>query len=76
MGPKRKSVGAIYMSVLGQKQTLGKGRVMSALPPKADMDQSGCDVRFVPLADIERGFPTTALSDRIVQVEDVNALAA
>jgi len=21
---------------------------MSALPPKADMDQSGCDVRFVP----------------------------
>ena len=28
---------------------------MSALPPKADMDHSGCDVRFVPLADIERG---------------------
>src|SRR5262249_8740202 len=25
---------------------------MSALPPKADMDQSGCDVRFVPKADI------------------------
>jgi hypothetical protein len=25
---------------------------MSALPPKADMDQSGCDVRFVPEADI------------------------
>jgi hypothetical protein len=23
---------------------------MSALPPKADMDQSGCDVRFVPAA--------------------------
>ena len=25
---------------------------MSALPPKADMDQSGCDVRFVPDSDI------------------------
>ena len=25
---------------------------MSALPPKADMDQQGCDVRFVPKADI------------------------
>ena len=25
---------------------------MSALPPKADMDQHGCDVRFVPKADI------------------------
>src|SRR6516225_8059860 len=27
---------------------------MSALPPKADMDQSGCNVRFVPKADIVR----------------------
>jgi len=25
---------------------------MSALPPKADMTQHGCDVRFVPKADI------------------------
>ena len=25
---------------------------MSALPPKADMDQQGCDVRFVPEADM------------------------
>jgi hypothetical protein len=24
---------------------------MSAIPPKADMDQPGCDVRFVPKAD-------------------------
>jgi hypothetical protein len=40
------------MSALGQKQTLANFRVMSALPPKADMDQSGCDVRFVPKADI------------------------
>ena len=26
---------------------------MSALPPKADMDQDGRDVRFVPIADVE-----------------------
>jgi hypothetical protein len=25
---------------------------MSALPPKGDMDQHRCDVRFVPKADI------------------------
>src|SRR6516165_12253230 len=42
------------MSALGQKRTLGDFRLMSALPPKADMDQSGCDVRFVPKADILR----------------------
>ena len=40
------------MSALGQKRTFGKVRVMSALPPKADMDQHRCDVRFVPKADI------------------------
>jgi len=40
------------MSALGQKQTLRRVRLMSALPPKADMDQQGCDVRFVPKADI------------------------
>src|SRR6516164_10225511 len=27
---------------------------ISALPPKADMDQSGCDVRFVPVSDTDR----------------------
>jgi hypothetical protein len=27
--------------------------LMSALPPKADMDQHGRDVRFVPKADIQ-----------------------
>src|SRR5262249_15570446 len=40
------------MSALGQKQTWKLVRVMSALPPKADMDQQGRDVRFVPIADI------------------------
>ena len=27
---------------------------MSALPPNADMDWRGCDVRYVPKADIPR----------------------
>ena len=39
------------MSALGQKRTLGHLRAMSALPPKADMDRQGCDVRFVPCVD-------------------------
>src|SRR5262249_16666723 len=42
------------MSALGQKRTLGHLRAMSALPPKADMDQHCRDVRFVPKADILR----------------------
>ena len=42
------------MSALGQKQTLSGVRSMSALPPKADIDQDGCNVRFVPEADILR----------------------
>ena len=41
------------MSALGQKQTLEHLRAMSALPPKADMDRHGHDVRFVPKADIK-----------------------
>jgi hypothetical protein len=36
------------MSVLGQKQTLHWSNLMSALPPKADMVQRSCDVRFLP----------------------------
>jgi hypothetical protein len=35
------------MSALAQKQTFDDVRRMSALPPKADMDQHGRDVRFV-----------------------------
>ena len=42
------------MSALGQKQTLGKVRLMSALPPKADIETQSRDVRFVPKADIMR----------------------
>jgi hypothetical protein len=38
------------MFALGQKQTFECVRAMSALPPKADVDQHGGDVRFVPKA--------------------------
>jgi len=40
------------MSALGQKQTSRLVRTMSALPPKADMDQYGRDVCLVPKADM------------------------
>ena len=40
------------MSALGQKQTFKRLLLMSALPPKADMAQHSCDVRFVPKADM------------------------
>jgi hypothetical protein len=40
------------MSALGQKQTLKPVRVMSALPPKADIGTQSRNVRFVPKADI------------------------
>jgi hypothetical protein len=38
-------------SALCQKRTLKRLRPMSALPPKADIQQHDLDVRFVPLAD-------------------------
>ena len=40
------------VSALGQKQTCAAQKVMSALPPKADMCSATRDVRFVPIADI------------------------
>jgi hypothetical protein len=40
------------MSALGQKQTSLYVRVMSALPPKADIRQSDFDVRKVPNAEV------------------------
>jgi hypothetical protein len=40
------------MSALGQKQTLRLVRLMSALPPKADIAERQLDVRFVPKADM------------------------
>jgi hypothetical protein len=40
------------MSALGQKRTLRRVHLMSALPPKADIGRARWDVRFVPKADI------------------------
>jgi hypothetical protein len=42
------------MSALGQKQAFGPRNTMSALPPKADIVECDCHVRFVPKADILR----------------------
>ena len=44
------------MSALGQKQTLELLRLMSALPPKADIETQSQNVRFVPKADIHGRF--------------------
>jgi hypothetical protein len=51
------------MSALGQKQTSAHVRVMSALPPKADMDRACRDVRFVPKADVEPHKKINPLTD-------------
>jgi hypothetical protein len=40
------------MSALGQKQTWQLILLMSALPPKADIDRARGDVRFVPKAEV------------------------
>ena len=40
------------MSALGHEQTSRRVRVMSVIPLKADIDQRGLHVRYVPLADI------------------------
>ena len=44
------------MSALGQKQTCAAQKVMSALPPKADMCGATRDVRFVPKRTLRRSF--------------------
>jgi len=41
-----------FDSPSGLKWLPGGQILMSALPPKADMDQQSCDVRFVPKADM------------------------
>jgi hypothetical protein len=43
------------MSALGHKRTLKHVRLMSALPPKADIGTQSRNVRFVPKADIGFG---------------------
>jgi hypothetical protein len=42
------------MSALGQKRTSRRVRVMSALPPKADIEREFSYVRFGPIADISQ----------------------
>jgi hypothetical protein len=37
---------------LGQKQKSGPAITTSALPPTADIPESGCDVRKVPIAEV------------------------
>jgi hypothetical protein len=69
------------MSALGQKQTSVRVRVMSALPPKADIRQRSCDVRFVPKADIlhcgkERRHSIAWRSMRAARWRDRNSLSA
>ena len=44
------------MSALGHKRTFAVQKVVSALPPKADMCSANSDVRFVPIADISQSF--------------------
>ena len=48
----RVGMAVLLMSALGQKQTCAAQKVMSALPPKADMCGAKANVRFVPKADI------------------------
>src|SRR5262249_25936988 len=43
---------ACATSALGQKRTSAHVRVMSALPPKADIESQSRNVRFVPKADM------------------------
>ena len=50
------------MSALGQKRTSEHVRVMSALPPKAEIEAQPRNVRFVPFADTRE--PAAAPSHR------------
>jgi hypothetical protein len=52
LGPAKWGSLSRRMSALGQKQTLQSVRLMSALPPKADIGTQSRNVRFVPKADI------------------------
>jgi hypothetical protein len=54
------------MSALGHKQTFASQKVMSALPPGADISGYGWHVRFVPKADVRRCSKSTSLFDHLV----------
>ena len=51
------------MSGLGQKQTFALRKVMSALPPKADMCGALAHVRYGQQADIPRPLSGVQLTD-------------
>jgi hypothetical protein len=69
------------MSALGQKQTFKRLRLMSALPPKADIGTQPRDVRLVPKADIELAFvlcypcPAPTATDRLTHTSAATARA-
>src|SRR5215469_12645051 len=50
------------LSALGQKRTSKHVRVMSALPPKADIGTQSRNVRFVPNADYQRSISPNTMS--------------
>jgi hypothetical protein len=54
------------MSALGQKRTLIRLDLMSALPPKADIPKRRLDVRFVPKADSCAAAKTVSIRDDLV----------
>jgi hypothetical protein len=55
------------MSALDHKRTLQSILAMSALPPKADIDHSSGDVRFVPKADSCTAQKQSLFSERCVR---------
>ena len=66
------------MSALGQKRTLVRVHMMSALPLKADIDPQSANVRFVPIADIASSFDqfvgTTKQRERNGETEHLGGL--
>jgi len=66
------------MSALGQKRTFSEVCVMSALHPKADMVQQGCDVRFVPIGDIIRGLIAANIAKlpELLRPKELDAMTA
>jgi hypothetical protein len=57
------------MAALGQKQTFALQKVMSALPPKADMCGATRDVRFGPIADIGGAIRSPRRRARVISGE-------
>ena len=66
------------MSALGQKRTFAAQTRMSALPPKADMCAATRDVRFVPIATLDKNPAARRpphMRFRSMQLRDVFELA-